>query len=287
MSKLGLSAVVLTKNEEKNLPVCLKSIEWVDEIIVVDDESIDKTLEIAKHGKAVIYKRKLDDFSSQRNFALSKVQTNWVLFLDPDEEVTPELAKEIQKAIKTDAFDAYRFPRKNIIFGKWIEHSGWYPDFQTHLFKKAKGKYVEKVHEQVEIEGKIGDLTSPFLHHNYDSISHYLEKGMRYTTLEAENKLDKGYKFVWQDLISKPLSEFLRRFFAEEGFKDGVHGLALSLLQSYLELLVYVKIWEKEGFKESEVSGVFQEIDGATKELDFWVAQRSKSPLRKILHKLR
>lgn len=287
MNKLEVTAVILAKNEEKNLPSCLDSVSWVDEIILIDDNSTDKTVEIAKKAKARIYQRRLDNFCSQRNFALEKVKTPWVLFVDPDEEVTPELAQEIKQVVKSSEFSGFRFPRRNIIFGKWIKYSGWYPDWQLHLFRKDKGRYVHKVHEQVEIQGRVGELKNFLLHKNYQSISQYLEKLARYTSLEAENQIESGYKFVWQDLLKKPLSEFLRRFFAEEGYKDGIHGLALVLLQAFSELVVYLKIWEKEGFKEGEISGVFKEIDKANKDIGYWVTLKTKNPIRKILNKLR
>lgn len=288
MANIGLSVVILAKNEEKNLPGCLESVrKLADEIILIDDCSSDKTVEIAKEAGVKIFKRKLDDFSSQRNFALEKVKTPWVLFIDPDEEVTPELAQEMKKAIQNNAFDGFRIPRKNIIFGKWIKHSGWYPDFQLHLFKKEKGKYVGRVHEQVEIKGKVGELKNFLVHKNYQSISQYLEKLSRYTSLEKEFQIDSGYKFSWQDLIKKPLGEFLRRFFVEGGYKDGVHGLALCLLQAFSELVVYLKIWEKEGFKDEEIPGVFGEIRKGILEIDFWLNQKERNPLKKILQKLR
>lgn len=287
MNNLGLTAVILAKNEEGGLPNCLKSISWVDEIILVDDYSVDKTAEIAKKVGARILKRKLDNFGSQRNFALSKVKTPWVLFIDPDEEVTPELAEEIRQAVQSGKFDGFRFPRKNIIFDKWIKHSGWYPDWQTHLFKTAKGRYIGKVHEQVEVKGRIGELKNHLIHHNYQSISQYLEKMFRYTSLEAENQISQGYRFLWSDLIRKPLSELLRRFFAEEGYKDGVHGLALSVLQAFSELVVYLKIWEAQGFIEEETPNVFEEIRKATSEVNWWIAAKTKNPLKKILQKLK
>lgn len=287
MEKHDLTVVLLAKNEERNLARCLESVSWADKIILVDDNSIDKTIEIAKKHKAEVYKRTLDDFASQRNFAITKVKTKWVLFIDPDEEISAELAQEIQMAIKSDEYEGYRFPRKNIIFGKWIEHAGWYPDYQTHLFIKGKGRYIRKIHEQVEISGQVGTLASPLLHHNYQSITQYLEKNIKYSLLEAENQMSNGYTFVWQDLIRKPVGEFLRRYFAEEGFKDGLHGLALSLLQSFVELMVYIRIWEKEGFKALEIPESIKEIDKAMGELEYWTLKQTKNPIKKILHKLR
>ncbi len=287
MVEMRLTAVILAKNEEENLPGCLESVQKLaDEIILIDDYSSDKTAEIARKAGVRIYSRKLDNFSSQRNFALEKVKSSWVLFIDPDEEVSPELAQEMKKAIQSNKFDGFRIPRKNIIFGKWIKHSGWYPDFQLHLFKKEKGKYEGMVHEQVEIKGKVGELKNFLVHKNYESISQYLEKLSRYTSLEKEFQIDSGYKFSWQDLIKKPLGEFLRRFFAEEGYKDGIHGLALALLQSFSELVVYLKIWEKEGFKEEETPGVFEEIRKGISEINFWLNQKEGNPLKRILQKL-
>jgi len=287
MDKLGVTAIILAKNEDNFLPACLESISWVDEMVIVGDEPTEEVLNISKQAEAKIYRRKLDNFCNQRNFALTKVKTPWVLLIDPDEQMTPELAGEMQEAVKNGGFDAYRFPRKNIIFGKWIEHTGWYPDWQTHLFKTAKGKYVGKIHEQVEINGTVGDLKSVLLHNNYQSVSQYLEKNFKYTSLEAERQLDSGYQFAWRDLIQKPSSEFLRRFFVEEGYKDGIHGLTLSLLQSFMELLVYIKIWENRGFPAEETPEVFDQFDKSMKDVDYWVALKTKNPLRKILHKLR
>lgn len=286
--KQKITVIILTKNEEKNLPFCLKSIrQLADEIIIVDDKSSDKTINIAEKAKAKILRRDLDDFASQRNFALSKVKTPWVLLIDADERVTPQLAEEIKMAVKSKKFNGYRFPRKNVIFGKWVKYSGWYPDWQLHLFKTKKGKFIEKVHEQVKIEGRVGELKNALLHNNYQSISQYLTKIIPYTTLEAENLIDSGYKFDWHDLLKKPLGEFLRRFFAEEGYNDGVHGLALSLLQAFAELIVYLKIWEKAGFPSQEIEGVFSEIEKGTSDIDYWIAQKSRSLFKKLQLKLK
>ena len=132
--KPDITAVVLAKNEEENLPRCLKSLNWVKEIILIDDYSTDKTVEIAKSFGAKVYQRKLDNFQEQRNWALKKVKTSWVLMVDPDEEVSAEMRQEILEVVEKNQYDGFRFPRKNIIFGKWIKHTGWYPDWQLHLF---------------------------------------------------------------------------------------------------------------------------------------------------------
>jgi len=287
MEKTGITTIILAKNEEKNLPQCLESVAWVEEIIVVDDESTDKTVALAEKAGAKIYKRKLDDFATQRNFALSKVKTEWVLLVDPDETVPQELQKEIFQAMKLKGFDGFYFPRKNIIFGQWIKHSGWSPDHQLHFFRTKKGQYIGKVHEQVKVKGKVGYFKTPLIHENYQTITQYLEKLIHYTELEAEKQIKSGYKFSWPDLIQKPLDEFLRRFFAEEGYKDGIHGLALGLLQSFSELIVYLRIWEKEGFPSGPTKNVFSQLEGAIDQLQHWLVKQSKNPVKKILRKLK
>ncbi len=261
MAKTGITAIILAKNEEKNLPQCLESVAWVDDIIMIDDQSTDKTVALAEKAGAKVYKRRLDDFASQRNFALSKVKTEWVLLIDPDETIPSKLKEEILQAIKLKGFDGFYFTRKNIIFGQWMKHSGWSPDHQLHFFRTKKGQYVGKVHERVEVKGKVGYLKTPLIHDNFQSITQYLEKLIHYTELEAERQIESSYKFSWPDLIQKPLDEFLRRYFAEEGYKDGIHGLALGLLQGFSELTVYLRIWEKEGFPSGPTKNVFSQLE--------------------------
>lgn len=287
MAKTGITAIILVKNEEKNLTRCLESVAWVDDIIVIDDQSTDKTVALAEKAGAKIYQRRLDDFASQRNFALSKVITEWVFLVDPDEAVPLELQKEILKAIRLKGFNGFYFPRKNIIFGQWIKHGGWSPDYQPHFFRTKKGRYVGKVHEQVEVKGKMGYLKTPLIHENYQSITQYLEKLIHYTELEAEKQMKAGYQFSWPDLIQKPLDEFLRRFFAEEGYKDGIHGLALSFLQTFSQLVVYLRIWEKEGFPSGPTKNVFSQLEKAIDHLQYWLVKKSKNPFKKILLKLK
>ena len=287
MKKIDITAVILAKNEEKNLPRCLKNLEWVKEIIVIDDYSSDNTKKIAEKFGAKVYQKKLVNFESQRNWALQKVKTPWVLMIDPDEEVTSEFRQEVEKVIKENKFAGFKFPRKNIIFGKWIKHTGWYPDWQLHLFRTKRGKYVGKVHEQVVLDGKIGTLNAPLIHYNYHSISQYLQKLDRYTNLRAEEKVKEGYKFRYQDLLIKLAEEFFRRFFAEEGWRDGVHGLALSLLQSFSELVVYLKVWEKQNFKVFDIKDFDKVGEKIVSDYYYWQVTISKNPLKKIYYRIK
>lgn len=267
-----ISAVVLTKNVENIIGRCLKNLDFTDEIIIIDD-SDDKTPDIAKKfPKTKVFSRKFDNYSAQRNFGIEKAASQWILMIDSDEEMESGFVSLVKKAVERDDAVAFKFPRKNIVFGKWIEHSGWYPDYQTRLFKKGKAEFQRLVHEKLEIDGETKELDVHIIHFNYESVSQFLDKLQKYTTLEADEIYSSGYKFYWPDLIFKSNAEFLRRLFAEEGYKDGLHGLVLSILQSFYTFTTYLKIWEKEKFKEEkdileETEKSFREV---TKEWSFW-----------------
>jgi len=293
MKKPTITALILTRNEASRLPGCLKNLAWVDEIIVLDDHSSDQTLEIAKKFKAKIYKRKLDNFANQRNFGLTKVKTDWVFLIDADEEVGPELRREIQEAIKQKENDGYYFPRKNIIFGQWIKQSGWFPDYQLHLFKTKKGKYFGQVHERVKLEGKAAYLKNALIHHNYQTVSQYLQKLDQYTTLAAQAKIKSGEGADFKKILKEPIAEFLKRFFAEKGYQDGFHGLVLSLLQAFAALVVLVKVWEIQGFKPQRLllDDFVLTTKKLGKEISYWLTtvliKETKSPFKKYRLKLK
>jgi len=300
MAKLNnLTAVILTKNEEKKLPQCLKSLSFVDRIIVIDDGSTDGTVALAEKYGAQIWQRRLDDFSSQRNFALDQVKTEWVLFIDADEEVSLPLAQEISRAIEEKEFAGYRIARKNFIFGHFVKHSGWYPDYQLHLFKSKKGSYQEKVHEQVEVKGKIGQLKNDLIHHNYGTISDFLSQLQfdLYTGLEAQQLVTSGYRFDWSDLLKKPADEFLRRFFAEKGYQDGILGLILAIFQAFKEFVIYAKVWEIQGKQEIKNGNLYflknleSGIREKLKEISYWFLSsqidEEKNPFKKRFLKLK
>ncbi|MFZ5366021.1 MAG: glycosyltransferase family 2 protein [Patescibacteria group bacterium] len=287
-----ISVVVNTFNEEKNLPRALSSVrDLADEIIVCDMYSDDKTLEIAKKFDTKIYRHKRTDFvEPARNYAISKATGDWVLVLDADEELPGPVIKTLQETVKKDT-DYVLIPRKNIIFGKWIKHSRWWPDYNIRFFKKGKVIWSSQIHSVPHAEGKELKLPAEeknaIIHYNYNSITQYLERIGRYSGIQAKQLLDEGYKFSWRDLIKKPVSEFLSRFFAGEGYKDGIHGLTLSLLQSFSELVIYLKIWEREGFNEEEMPQVFEEIKKVTSEVDWWIVAKTQNPLKKILQKFK
>ena len=216
-----ISAVIMAFNEEKNIERCLKSLAFVDEIIVVDNLSLDKTVELSKKYTDKIFTQKNNpkEIDLQKNLGFEKASSDWILSIDADEEVSIELAQEIKKVLsshKSQSINGYWIPRRNIIFGKFIKNSGWYPDPQLRLFRKGKAKFVKQhVHEPVKLDGEAAYLSSDLIHHHYNSISEFLSRTVNiYAPNEAIKYLDKGYVFSYFDAIRFPLNEFLSRFFA-------------------------------------------------------------------------
>lgn len=297
MSKKMLSAVISVFNGEKELDDCLRSVSFASEIIVINNSSTDKTEEIARKYTDKIFTRPNNPMLNiNKNFGFSKATGEWIVCLDADERITAELKEEILSTInhQLSTVNGYWIPRKNIIFGKWIEHTGWYPDHQLRLIKRGKGKFEEKhVHEMINIEGETGYLKNNLLHYNYKTISQFINKLNVYVENEAGQLIENGYKFKWQDSISFPVKEFLSRFFAREGYRDGFHGLMLSLLMGFYHLLVFAVIWEKKGFEEIEISNfdadLKKEFKKSYKDLSFWMIDEkiklTKNPFMKILHK--
>ena len=255
-----ISAVITTLNNENNINNCLSSLNgFVDEIVIVDLGSSDKTLDIIKKFGASIYKHKnLGFVEPVRNFGISKTTGDCILILDPHEKLPESLKMFLKKEIEKPRAQFFRIPRKNIIFGKWMKHTGWWPDFNIRFFKKGHVSWNEVIHSVPMTQGKGFDLEAKeelaIIHNNYTSLENYIEKMFRYSKVQAGELINGGYKFNWIDIVKKPLNEFLSRFFAREGYKDGFHGLVLSLLQSFSELLVYLRIWETLKYEEKEIN---------------------------------
>lgn len=253
---MGLSAVINTWNEEKNiLKVINSAAPFVDELIVCDMHSTDQTVALAKKAGARVWDHPYTSYvEPARNFAINKANGNWIILLDADETLPEHLGQKLKRLIEHGGYDFYRIPRKNIIFNKWIRHSGWWPDYQIRLFKKGCVTWNEQIHSIPVTTGKGIDMrpdeANALVHNHYNNISQYLERMNRYTTEQAKEKIAEQYEFNWKNIIKKPGNEFLSRFFGWEGYKDGLHGLVLSLLQTFSSLVVELKIWEQQGFKE-------------------------------------
>lgn len=294
-----LSVVISAYNEEKQIEECLKSVEGIaDETIVIDNTSSDNTIKIAKKYTSKIFiKPNNQMLNINKNFGFSKAAGLWILSLDADERVSDELAKEIRARVKSGTLvEGYWIPRKNIIFGKWIKNSIWWPDYQLRLFRNGKGKFLaEHVHEMIVIDGQTEKLSEPLIHYNYASVSQYLTKLDKiYTENESDVILKSGKKLMWIDAIRMPASDFLKTFFYQKGYRDGLHGLVLSLLQAFYAEIVFAKTWEKQGFPEynssSFVKDVWRELSRAAHECYYWflsvAIDETQSSVKKVLYKL-
>jgi len=244
-----ISSIIIAKNEELNIQRCVESqLKCVDEIIVVVDEnSEDKTLEIVKSFPEVKCSvKKWLGYAKTKQYAVSLTSNDWILWIDADEEVTAGLSEEIiEFKNKSPEYSAYSIPRKAFFLGRWIEHSGWYPGRVTRLFDKNKVKFDEKdVHENLVVDGEIGELNNDINHYTDPTIHHYFVKFNRYTTLAAEELFNKGKSFLVSDIILRPLFIFVKMFILKRGFLDGVQGFILAVFSSAYVFTKYCKLWE-------------------------------------------
>ncbi|MDO8619198.1 MAG: glycosyltransferase family 2 protein [Candidatus Daviesbacteria bacterium] len=291
-----ISVVINTLNEEKNIEQAIRSVNWADEIIVCDMHSDDKTAEIAKKlGAKVILHEREGFVEPARNFAISKASHEWILVLDADELIPDPLATKLQNIASANKFDVIKIPRKNIIFGKWMKASMWWPDYNIRFFKKGMVSWGSEIHRPPKTTGLEDELPATedtaILHHNYGTVSQFIERMNRYTSIEAEQLRKNGYKFSWKDLVTKPVDEFLSRFFAGHGFEDGVHGLALSMLQAFSFLIVSLKVWEHEKFTEEQISltDLEHEVKLKGQDINYWFKYGNLSTdfVKSLLQKLR
>lgn len=255
MSQPTLAAAVITKNEEGNIVACLATLGWADEVVVLDSCSADRTVALAREAGATVYQRAFDDFAHQRNAALDLIKSDWVLFVDADERVSPALAQQArQEAAAAEAgwragtrrLAGFWVPRRNIILGRWIRGGGWFPDYQLRLLKVGRARYDEehKVHEIVVLDGEAGYLREPFLHYNYQTLGQIIAKQRAYVGLEARSLVDRGARGRPHSIVLQPLREFWRRFVTLGGWRDGGHGLLLATVLAVYNGVAYYKVWQ-------------------------------------------
>lgn len=240
-----ISVTIITLNEEQNIRACLESVQWADEILISDSGSADKTVQICKGYGANVFNDEWQGFGSQKNLIASRAKNNWVLNVDADERITPDLKAEIELVLNNGSCEGYNIPRKNFFGDKWIKHCGWYPDYNLRLYRKDKARFNERaVHEAVQIDGKVGCLKSPLKHYTYKNISDYLKRMDRYSTLAAEEMLKNGKTAGIADLILRPCFTFFKMLFLQKGFLEGYSGIVLSGLYSSYTFSKYAKLWE-------------------------------------------
>jgi len=251
---LGLCVTIVCRNEAQEIGACLESVRWADEIVVCDSGSTDGTLEICRGYTDRLYVDPWRGFSGHKNLALERATQEWVFSLDADERVTPALAAEIREVLAdAGARDGYTVPRKNYFLGQWIRHGGWYPDRTVRLVRRGKGSFQPRaVHEAMRVDGSVGQLRHPFDHFTYRSLSAYLQRMDRYSTLAADELWQGGRRARISDLCLRPPATFLRMYLLRAGFRDGTAGLILAGLYAAQTLAKYAKLWER-GSREAHL----------------------------------
>lgn len=300
MSKNKISVVINTRNEEQNIEDCLKSVNFADEIIVVDMESTDDTVKIAKKYTDKIFSHKMVGYvEPARNFAISKAIGDWILIVDADERIGKGLAQKIIDIANSKEADFVRIPRKNIIFSQWIRHSRWWPDLNIRFFKKGSVDWQNEIHSIPVTYGTGINLPQDeelaLIHYHYKTIDEFIERALKYSRQQAKELLDSGYVFEPSDLITKPFSEFISRFFAGEGYRDGLHGLVLAFLQSFAILLIYLRLWQEKNYHPisgPEMMPVWQKsFFDKLQEFNYWFLtvkiQKETSKAKRLLFKVK
>ena len=241
------SAVVITRNEEPRLRTCLASLAWADEIVVVDAQSTDGTVAVAREFTERIVVRPWPGFAAQKNFAAEQAKGAWVLSVDADEEVSADLRQEIRDVLfEPSPVVGYAVPRRNIVWGRWVRHGGLYPDWQVRLFRRGRGRFVERaVHESVEVSGEVRRLGGPLIHRSYESVSQFLERANRYSSLAADDLVRGGARVGPLTLMLRPVGRFLAMYLLRRGFLDGTPGFLLAGLYAYYVFIRSAKVWER------------------------------------------
>ncbi|MDD5347930.1 MAG: glycosyltransferase family 2 protein [Candidatus Omnitrophica bacterium] len=236
------TVVIIARNEEANIAEALKSAHgWAGEIIVVDDNSIDRTAVISAQYARVL-KRHMENEGIHRNWAYAQARTDWVLSLDADEQLTPELRDEIMRTIQTTSHVAFDIPLRNFIGTYWVRFGGWYPAPKVRLFRRDRFKYEEvQVHPRVVVDGTVGHLTADIIHKGYPDIEHFLASVNRQTTLEAQKWIATGRKMSCGHMLWRAIDRFFRRYVGKQGFRDGMYGFLIAYFDSLYQFLSYVK----------------------------------------------
>ena len=246
-----VSVVMIVKNEAGRIRACLDSVRWAAELVVVDGGSLDGTPEICREYRARVFSREMAaGFGEQKNFAVAQATRPWILSLDADEVVTDPLRREIEDVVgRADACDGYRMPRLTWFLGRPIRRCGWYPAPVLRLFRRGRGRFNDAlVHEEVIVDGRMGDLGADLLHHSYESIADHLRKLDLYAGLDARMLARRGVRLTARSapwlLVVKPFLAFVRRYVAQRGVLEGRHGLVLCASAAFVVFVNAVKLWE-------------------------------------------
>lgn len=251
----GVTAVIAAHNESANIEACIASVEWAAEVFVVENDSLDDTVALAKAAGATVISPPFTTIGVARNQAIVRAKTPWILVLDADERCTPELAQEIQGIIRTTNCQAFRVPRRNYFLGKEIRHGGWggRKDKPIRLFRRDLRYNGNQVHEQVDVPeaAQMGELKNSLLHYTYTSLDQYFEKFVRYSRWWAEQNYTRGRRGTATAVFLKPPAKFVSMYLLKGGFRDGARGLVLASLAAASVMAKHARLWERSTRNES------------------------------------
>jgi glycosyltransferase involved in cell wall biosynthesis len=251
VNKIPVTVIVPSFNNETYIQHCLESVTWAAEVLLVDSFSTDATLAVAQPYATRVVQHVYENSARQKNWAIPQATHGWVLVVDTDEIVTEELRREIADAVRTPCgFDGFRIARKNIVFGRWLRHGGYWPDQQLRLFRRDLGLYQDRqVHADVHLDGPVGTLTAPFVHYPHQTL-HSIRRTMlgRYSSWEAAQKAKEGVRFRWSYLITRPTGAFVTRNFLKGGYRDGWQGWFMASVWSIYVFATYWKLRTPERY---------------------------------------
>lgn len=235
--------MILTRDEERNIADCIASARGADEVVVVDSESTDRTRELAQSAGARVVVHPMVNFAEQRNYANTVATCEWVLHLDADERITPKLMTEIRETCATTSSDGFRVPTLNIIFGKPLLHGGWYPSYHVRLQRRERARWARDVHETAGVKGELGTLANPIEHHSHATVSAFIQKLDRYTSMEASEHRGSTLWLAMRTVI-EPGPYFVYKYVLQQGFRDGLRGLTIAMLLAFYRSTGYLKVLE-------------------------------------------
>lgn len=240
-----ISVVLIVTNEENRIESCLRNLSWADEIVVVDGGSRDRTVEIAKLFTPNVFQREFDHFSNQKNYGVDQASGEWILSLDADERLTPELRDSILEVVRKETvWDGFYLMRTNFLFGRPLRFAGQRQEKILRLFRKGKGRFVQPIHEKVVLQEKVGELQGELIHESSPTVSEYLKKLRLYTDFEAQWMAEQGVTPTLFDLSLKPFLRFFYGYFLRLGFLDGYEGFLYHSLSSFYSFFKYVRLKE-------------------------------------------
>jgi len=244
--KIPVSVYVLTYNNRRTIEGCLKSLDWAEELVVVDSLSTDGTHEVCQKYTEKVYQRGWTGHRDQYQYAADLTTRDWIMFVDADEEVPLELAEEIRRILDEGAegFDGFLVYRRTYYLGRWIQYGGWYPDCEIRLYRRNKGRWEGRLHAKVAVDGKVGSLKNQYLHYTYRDISDQIQTIDKYSRIAAEDLARSGEKFRLFKLLFHPPFRFIKEYFCKSGFRDGLPGLIIMVSTMFYVFMKYAKLWE-------------------------------------------